>query len=98
MKEEFENLPEEIKIQYEEKSSEVQEMIFSAIADIKVIERESEKKIESWQSNVALMTVNMQINALKSNYKRNKKLTAYFDGIKKRYIKKYRVFFGIRRR
>lgn len=80
---EFENLPEEVKIKYEEKSSEVQEMIFAAIAEIKVIERESDKKIESWQSNVALMTVNMQINALKANYKRNKKLTAYFDGIKK---------------
>lgn len=81
--EEFENLPQEIKIQYEEKSSEVQELIFSALSDIKSIERESEKKIESWQSNVALMTVNMQINALKSNYKRNKKISTFLDGVKK---------------
>ena len=85
--EEFENLPQEIKIQYEEKSAEVQELIFTALADIKTIERESDKKIETWQSNVALMTVNMQINALKSNYKRNKKITTYLDAVKKDILK-----------
>ena len=89
---EYEALPEEIKIQYEEKSAEVQEMIFKAIAEIKMIERESDKKIETWQSNVALMTVNMQINALKANYKRNKKLTTYFDGIKKDILKNIDCF------
>lgn len=92
--EEFENLPQEIKIQYEEKSAEVQELIFSALSDIKSIERESEKKIESWQSNVALMTVNMQINALKSNYKRNKKISTYLDGVKKDILKNIECFLA----
>ena len=91
---EFEALPEEIKIQYEEKSAEVQELIFTAIAEIKKIEKESDKKIETWQSNVALMTVNMQINALKSNYKRNKKLSTYFDGIKKDILKNIDYFLA----
>ncbi len=90
--EEFENLPQEIKIQYEEKSSEVQEMIFTALSDIKSIEKESDKKIENWQSNVALMTVNMQINALKSNYKRNKKISNYLDGVKKDILKNIDCF------
>lgn len=90
--EEFEALPEEIKIQYEEKSAEVQELIFGALSDIKLIEKESEKKIESWQSNVALMTVNMQINALKSNYKRNKKISIYLDGVKKDILKNIECF------
>ena len=85
--EDFENLPEDVKIEYEQKSAEVQEMIFEALAEIKNIERESDKKIESWQSNVALMTVNMQINALKSNYKRNKKISTYLDGVKKDILK-----------
>lgn len=92
--EEFENLPQEVKIQYEEKSSEVQEMIFTALSDIKSIERESDKKIESWQSNVALMTVNMQINALKSNYKRNKKISTYLDGVKKDILKNIDCFLA----
>lgn len=92
--EEFENLPQEIKIEYEEKSAEVQELIFSALSDIKSIERESEKKIESWQSNVALMTVNMQINALKSNYKRNKKISTFLDGVKKDILKNIECFLA----
>lgn len=92
--EEFEKLPDEIKIQYEQKSSEVQEMIFTALADIKTVERESEKKIENWQSNVALMTVNMQINALKSNYKRNKKISTYLDGVKKDILKNIDCFLA----
>ncbi len=92
--EEFENLPQEIKIQYEEKSAEVQELIFTALADIKTIERESDKKIETWQSNVALMTVNMQINALKSNYKRNKKISTYLDGVKKDILKNIDCFLA----
>ncbi len=92
--EEFENLPQEVKIQYEEKSAEVQEMIFTALSDIKSIERESDKKIETWQSNVALMTVNMQINALKSNYKRNKKISTYLDGVKKDILKNIDCFLA----
>ena len=92
--EEFENLPDEVKIEYEQKSSEVQELIFAALADIKTIERESDKKIESWQSNVALMTVNMQINALKSNYKRNKKISTYLDGVKKDILKNIDCFLA----
>ena len=92
--EEFENLPQEVKIEYEEKSAEVQELIFAALSDIKGIERESEKKIESWQSNVALMTVNMQINALKSNYKRNKKISTYLDGVKKDILRNIDCFLA----
>ena len=89
---EFEKLPEEIKIGYEQKSAEVQELIFSALSDIKSIEKDSERKIENWQSNVALMTVNMQINALKSNYKRNKKISVYLDGVKKDILKNISCF------
>lgn len=44
-----------------------------AIVEIKSIERDSEKKIQEWQSNVALLTVNTHINYIKSKYKRNKK-------------------------
>ena len=71
--EEFEQLDEEIKKEYEDKSNIVQEQIISAISQIKTIEKESDKRIEEWQSNIALMTVNARINIVKSNFKRNKK-------------------------
>ena len=44
-----------------------------AISVIKQIERQSDKKVAEWQSNVALLTVNAHINYIKSKYKRNKK-------------------------
>ena len=54
--EEFNKLDENIKKEYEDKSSIVQQHIMEAIGEIKTIERESAQKIEEWQSNVAHIT------------------------------------------
>lgn len=85
--EEFEKLDEDIKKEFEDKSSIVQEQILSVISQIKAIEKESDKKIEEWQSNIALMTVNAHINYVKSKYKRNKKINKFLDDIKKNILK-----------
>ncbi|MBR1803048.1 MAG: AAA family ATPase [Clostridia bacterium] len=85
--EEFNKLDEEIKKQYEDKSSIVQQQIMEAIGEIKSIEKESQKRIEEWQSNVALLTVNTHINYIKSKYKRNKKINKFLDNIKKDILK-----------
>ena len=81
--EEFEKLPDKVKQEYEEKSVLVQEQIMNVIGKIKEIERLSDKKISEWQSNVALLTVNVHINYLKSRYKRNKKINAFLSDVKK---------------
>ncbi len=54
----------------ESKSQQVQEMIFETLSEIKLIENKADKKIEEWQSNVALLTVNIHVNNVKSNYKK----------------------------
>lgn len=90
--EEFEKLDEEIKKEYEDKSNIVQEQIISVISQIKVIEKESDKRIEEWQSNIALMTVNARINIVKSNFKRNKKINKFLDDIKKDILKNISAF------
>ena len=64
--EEFDKLDEEIKQEYEQKSVIVQDLIMDVIGQIKDIERQSDKKISEWQSNVALLTVNVHINYIKS--------------------------------
>ena len=92
--EEFENLDESIKKEFEERSNLVQEQIFQALAEIKVIERESEKRIEEWQANIALMTINVHINSIKANYKRNKKIGNYLDNIKKDILKNITQFLA----
>ena len=66
--EDFEKLDDELKKSYEEKSAVVQEQIMTVINQIKEIERQSDKRISEWQSNVALLTVNAHINYLKSKY------------------------------
>ncbi len=90
--EEFNKLEEEIRNEYEEKSTTVQEMIMEAISVIKEIERASDKKISEWQSNVALLTVNVHINLLKSKYKRNKKINNFLNLVKQDVLKNVPVF------
>ena len=85
--EEFDKLDENIKNEYEQKSSVVQQMIMEVITQIKTIERESDNKISEWQSNVALLTVNVHINYLKSKYKRNKKINTFLNAVKNDVLK-----------
>ncbi len=91
---EFEELDESVKREFEERSSLVQEQIFQALAEIKVIEREADKKVDEWQSNIALMTINVHINSIKANYKRNKKVGTYLDNVKKDILKNINAFLA----
>ena len=90
--EEYNKLPIEVKSAFEEKSQLVQDMIFETLSELKVIENKNDKKIEEWQSNVALLTVNIHINNVKSNYKRNKKITNFLDAVKKDILKNINYF------
>ncbi|MBP3800740.1 MAG: AAA family ATPase [Clostridia bacterium] len=90
--EEFDKLDEAIKQEYEEKSLIVQEQIMNVIGKIKEIERASDKRISEWQSNIALMTVNVHINYLKSKYKRNKKINKFLNDVKQDVLKNIPVF------
>ena len=67
-------------------------MKMDVIGKIKQIERDSDKKISSWQSNVALLTVNVHINLLKSKYKRNKKINQFLNDVKQDVLKNVPVF------
>lgn len=90
--EEFNKLDDNIKQEYEEKSVIVQEQIMNVIGQIKEIERQSDKKISEWQSNVALLTVNVHINYIKSKYKRNKKINKFLNDVKQDVLKNIPYF------
>ena len=90
--EEFEKLDEDVKKQFEEKSSIVQEQIMQAIGKIKEMERASDKRLEEWQANIALLTVNSHINYIKSKYKRNKKVNQFLNSIKQDILKNISIF------
>lgn len=90
--EEFNKLDESVKKEFEDKSTIVQQHIMAAIGEIKSIERESDKRIQEWQSNVALLTINAHINLIKNKYKRNKKINNFLDSIKKDILKNIALF------
>jgi len=90
--EEFEQLDEDLKKEYEDKSNIVQEQIISVISQIKIIEKEADTKIEEWQSNIALLTVNARINLIKAAYKKNKKINKFLTDIKQNILKNITAF------
>jgi len=92
--EEFEKLDEEIKKEFEDKSAIVQEQVMSVISEIKSIEREADKRIEEWQSNVALLTVNAHINFIKTKYKKYKKINKFLNDIKTDILKNISLFIS----
>ena len=92
--EDFEKLDPEIKKQFEDKSNIVQEQIMAAISEIKAIEKAADKKIEEWQSNIALLTVNVHIANVKSKYKRNKKINKFLDNVKADVLKNISIFLS----
>lgn len=85
--EEFDKLDEVTKKEFEDKSGVVQQQIMEVIAQVKQIEKEADKKIEDWQSNVALLTVNVHINQLKAKFKKIKKINKFLDDIKQDILK-----------
>ena len=90
--EEFDKLDETVRQEYEQNSLIVQEQIMNVIGQIKEIERQSDKKISEWQSNVALLTVNVHINYLKSKYKRNKKINKFLTDVKQDVLRNIPTF------
>ena len=89
---EFDQLDEKIKKDFEEKSQSVQEQVFEVIKQIKTIEKENTKRIDDWQSNIALLTINMHVNSLKTQYSRNKKVSIFLEDIKKDILKNVQLF------
>ena len=90
--EEFDKLDDEIKKEYETKSSIVQEQIMEVIGQIKSIEKESEQKVDEWQSNIALLTINAYINPIRNTYKKYPKIVKFLDDVKKDILKNINLF------
>ena len=89
---EFEKLEDNVKKEYEDKAVFVQEQVMKTIEQIKIIEKESDKRISEWQSNIALLTINVHINYLKSQFKRNKKITKFLNDVKEDVLKNVSYF------
>lgn len=92
--EQFEQLDDCVKKKFEENSELVQSQIMQVIGQIKNIEREADKKVDEWQSNVALLTINTYINPVRNNYKKYPKIVTFLDDIKKDILKNINLFIA----
>lgn len=92
--EEFNKLDDETRKTFEENSAVVQDQIIEAINEIKVLEKENNTKIDKWQSNIALITINAHINPLKTKYKKNKKIVSFLDNVKTDILKHISLFIA----
>lgn len=92
VEEEFNKLDEKVRKEFEDKSTIVQEHIMQAIGEIKSIERESNKRVEEWQSNIALLTINTHLNTIKNKYKKEKRIVKFLDDIKTDILKNISCF------
>ena len=92
--EQFEQLDDDIKKKFEENSELVQSQIMQVIGQIKNIEREADKKVDEWQSNVALLTINTYINPVRTIYKKYPKIVTFLDDIKKDILKNINFFIA----
>ena len=90
--EEFDKLDDNIKQVYEDKAMSVQNLIMKAIEQIKIVENQADKKVSDWQSNIALLTINVHINYLKSQFKRNKKITKFLNDVRQDVLKNVSYF------
>jgi len=84
---EFEKLPYELKKDFEAKSLTLQEQVLKTMEKIKILEKNCNKKSEEWQQNIALLTVNVHINELKTKYKRNTKIQTFLKSVKEDILK-----------
>ena len=92
--EEFNKLDDATKKVFEDNSSIVQEQIIAVINQIKLLEKENNQKIEDWQSNIALITINSHINPIKSKYKKIKKVVSFLDSVKLDILRNLSLFIN----
>lgn len=81
--EEFNVLPKSIQNEFESKSKLLEKRTLEVIKVIKDIESSLQKRISSWENNIALLTISLHINDLKNKYKKEKKIQKFLDDVRK---------------
>lgn len=78
---EFNELPEEIKKEFKEKSPKIQQETLEIMKRLKDVDKECEEKISEWIKNLTSYIVSKNLNDLKLKYKGNLKIQNFLYGI-----------------
>ncbi len=92
--EEFNALDEETRNDFERRSVDIQKQTIETMAKIKEIERKATEKMNSWQNNIALFAVSIQINELRNKYKKFPKIQTYLKNVQKDILANLNDFIG----
>ncbi len=81
--EEFNALDEATKAEFEQRSVDIQKATIETMQKIKEIERKANEKMNSWQNNIALFAVSIQINEMRNKYKKYPKIQTFLKNVQK---------------
>lgn len=91
---EFNKLDKATKDQFEINSLEIQKETIEVMKKIKELEAKANEKIGSWQNNIALFAVSIQVNELKATYKKFPIITDFLKNIQKDIITNLNAFIS----
>lgn len=78
---EFNALDERTKNEFEARSVEIQKQTIETMKRIKELENKATEKMNSWQNNIALFAVTIQVNELRNKYKKFPKIQEFLKNI-----------------
>lgn len=78
---EFNALDENTKNEFEMRSVEIQKQTIETMKRIKDLENKATEKMNSWQNNIALFAVTIQVNELRNKYKKFPKIQEFLKSI-----------------
>ena len=81
--EEFNALDDATKAEFEQRSVDIQKATIETMQKIKEIERKANEKMNSWQNNIALFAVSIQINEMRNKYKKYPKIQTFLKNVQK---------------
>ena len=91
---EFNKLDKATKDQFEMNSLEIQKETIEVMKKIKELEAKAAEKIGSWQNNIALFAVSIQINELKATYKKFPIIIDFLKNIQKDILTNLNAFIS----
>ncbi|MBQ8299226.1 MAG: AAA family ATPase [Clostridia bacterium] len=81
--EEFNALDEATRNDFERRSVDIQKQTIDTMTKIKELEKKALEKMNSWQNNIALFAVSIQINELRNKYKKFPKIQTFLKAVQK---------------
>lgn len=81
--EEFNSLDEKTKAEFEARSVAIQQETIETMKKIKEMETKANDKMNSWQNNIALFAVTIQVNELRNKYKKFPKIQNFLKNVQK---------------